>query len=50
MLDEAMVTELAQRYYTATARQGWGGRYFPAVIELIDRNLGPAPAAANAHD
>ena len=46
----AHVTELAQRYYMATARQGWGGRYFPAVIELIDRNLGPAPAAATGHD
>lgn len=42
----AHVTELAQRYYAATASQGWSGRYFPAVIELIDRNLGPAPAAA----
>ncbi|MDM0074738.1 NAD(P)-dependent oxidoreductase [Variovorax sp. J2P1-59] len=42
----AHVTELAQRYYAATASNGWGGRYFPAVIELIDRNIGPAPAAA----
>ena len=43
----AHVTELAQRYYAATASQGWSGRYFPAVIELIDRNLAPAPAAAD---
>lgn len=42
----AHVTELAQRYYAATASNGWGGRYFPAVIELIDRNIGPAPVAA----
>ena len=42
----AHVTELAQRYYAATASNGWGGRYFPAVIDLIDRNIGPAPAAA----
>ena len=39
----AQVTELAQRYYSATAAQGWSGRYFPAVIDVIDRNLGPAP-------
>ncbi|QYY33835.1 NAD(P)-dependent oxidoreductase (plasmid) [Cupriavidus pinatubonensis] len=42
----AHVTELAQRYYTATAERGWSGRYFPAVIEVIDRNIGPAPASA----
>ena len=41
----AQVTELAQRYYAATASQGWSGRYFPAVIEVIDRNIGPAPVA-----
>lgn len=32
----AQVTELAQRYYTATAQGGFSGRYFPAVIEIID--------------
>jgi 3-hydroxyisobutyrate dehydrogenase-like beta-hydroxyacid dehydrogenase len=37
----AHVTELAQRYYAATAEHGWSGRYFPAVIEVIDRNIGP---------
>lgn len=41
----APVTELAQRYYAATANNGWSGRYFPAVIEVIDRNIGPAPVA-----
>ena len=38
------VAELAQRYYAATASSGWGGRYFPAVIEVVDRNIDPAPA------
>jgi 3-hydroxyisobutyrate dehydrogenase-like beta-hydroxyacid dehydrogenase len=42
----AHVTELAQRYYAATASNGFGGRYFPAVIEVIDRNIGPAQAEA----
>ncbi len=40
----AHVTRLSQRYYEATARQGFGGRYFPAVIEIVDRDIGPAPA------
>lgn len=35
----AHVTELAQRYYAATATHGWSGRYFPAVIEVVDRNI-----------
>ena len=38
------VTELAERYYDATAKNGYSGRYFPAVVEIIDRNLGPAAA------
>lgn len=38
----AQVTELAQRYYAATAANGFSGRYFPAVIEVIDRNLAPS--------
>ena len=42
----AHVTELAQRYYAATASQGWSGRYYPAVIEVIDRNIGPAPVTS----
>ncbi len=35
------VTELAQRYYAATAGGGWSGRYFPAVIEIVDSGQGP---------
>jgi 3-hydroxyisobutyrate dehydrogenase-like beta-hydroxyacid dehydrogenase len=38
------VTQLAQRYYSATASAGWSGRYFPAVIEIVDGNV-PLPAA-----
>lgn len=34
----AHVTELAQRYYAVTAANGFSGRYFPAVIEMVDRN------------
>ncbi|NYT59982.1 NAD(P)-dependent oxidoreductase [Alcaligenaceae bacterium] len=41
----AHVTELAQRYYTSTAKEGWSGRYFPAVIEIIDQDIGPAKAS-----
>ena len=41
----AHVAELSQRYYAATASNGFSGRYFPAVIEVIDRDIGPAPAA-----
>lgn len=33
------VTQLAKRYYAATAAHGWSGRYFPAVIEIVDRNI-----------
>ncbi|WP_313624298.1 NAD(P)-dependent oxidoreductase [Achromobacter sp.] len=44
----AHVTQLAQRYYTATARGGWGGRYFPSVIEIIDRGDGPAEATGQS--
>lgn len=41
------VTELAQRYYQATA-QTHGGRYFPAVIEVVDAGtaLPGAPGAS----
>jgi 3-hydroxyisobutyrate dehydrogenase-like beta-hydroxyacid dehydrogenase len=35
----AHVTQLAQRYYAATATNGWSGRYYPAVIEIVDRNI-----------
>ena len=30
---------LARRYYAAAAAHGFGGRYFPTVIEVVDRNL-----------
>ena len=42
---QAQVTELAQRYYTATAQNGFSGRYFPAVIEVIDGKSGSAVTA-----
>ncbi len=45
---DAHVAELSSRYYAATAAQGFSGRYFPAVIEMVDRNIGPAPAPAPA--
>lgn len=38
------VTELAQRYYAATAEHGWSGRYYPAVIEVVYSNIALAPA------
>lgn len=40
----ARVTELAQAYYAASVQHGLGGRYFPGVIEVVDRNLGPQAA------
>ncbi|WP_321933485.1 NAD(P)-dependent oxidoreductase [Paraburkholderia sp. J8-2] len=42
------ITELAHRYYAATAQQGYSGRYFPAVIELIARDAELAPGGATA--
>ena len=38
----AHVADLARRYYASTAQNGWSGRYFPAVIEIIDSGTGPA--------
>jgi 3-hydroxyisobutyrate dehydrogenase-like beta-hydroxyacid dehydrogenase len=35
----AHITQLAQRYYAAAATNGWSGRYYPAVIEVVDRNI-----------
>jgi 3-hydroxyisobutyrate dehydrogenase-like beta-hydroxyacid dehydrogenase len=35
----AHITQLAQRYYAASAASGGSGRYFPAVIEVVDRNV-----------
>jgi 3-hydroxyisobutyrate dehydrogenase-like beta-hydroxyacid dehydrogenase len=45
----AHVTQLAQRYYAAAATSGWSGRYYPAVIEVVDRNieLPEQPSAAS---
>lgn len=39
------VTQLAERYYAATANNGWAGRYYPAVIEIVDRNIELTPSA-----
>lgn len=42
----AAITATARRYYEAAAANGLGGRYFPVVIEAIERNLlAPMPAA-----
>jgi 3-hydroxyisobutyrate dehydrogenase-like beta-hydroxyacid dehydrogenase len=35
----AHVTQLARRYYAAAASGGWSGRYYPAVIEVVDRGV-----------
>jgi 3-hydroxyisobutyrate dehydrogenase-like beta-hydroxyacid dehydrogenase len=45
----AHITQLAQRYYAAAATNGWSGRYYPAVIEVVDRNieLPEQPSAAS---
>lgn len=40
----AHVAELAERYYTASINNGLGGRYYPAVIEVVDRNIDPTLA------
>lgn len=45
---DAQVTQLSQRYYQATVDGGFSGRYFPAVIEIVDKGPGPAPARADA--
>ncbi|MCD0502703.1 NAD(P)-dependent oxidoreductase [Bordetella petrii] len=33
--------ELAHRYYDAAARKGFGRRYFPTIIEMLDQSIGP---------
>jgi 3-hydroxyisobutyrate dehydrogenase-like beta-hydroxyacid dehydrogenase len=38
---DPQVSELAERYYKAAVEQGYGGRYFPAVIEMIDKGKMP---------
>jgi 3-hydroxyisobutyrate dehydrogenase-like beta-hydroxyacid dehydrogenase len=35
----AHIAQLARRYYAAAAASGWSGRYFPAVIEVVDQNI-----------
>jgi 3-hydroxyisobutyrate dehydrogenase-like beta-hydroxyacid dehydrogenase len=35
----AHITKLAQRYYAAALNHGWAGRYYPAVIEIVDRDI-----------
>jgi len=39
----AHFTQLAQRYYAAAATNGWSGRYFPAVIEVVDQKIDLPP-------
>lgn len=46
----ARVARLAQRYYAAAAEHGWAGRYYPAVIEVIDRDVPLAPAPGPSCD
>ena len=43
---KARVAKLSRRYYDTTAKSGWAGRYYPAVIEVIDRDI-PLLDAAN---
>jgi 3-hydroxyisobutyrate dehydrogenase-like beta-hydroxyacid dehydrogenase len=38
---DPQVSLLAQKYYEAAVEQGLGGRYFPAVIELIEKGTTP---------
>lgn len=35
----ARVADMARRYYATTAEKGWAGRYYPAVIEIIDQAI-----------
>ena len=37
-------TSLARRYYASAAENGLGGRYFPIVIEVVDKNIEIAKA------
>ena len=38
---DPQLSALAERYYQAAVEQGYGGRYFPAVIEMIDKGQTP---------
>jgi 3-hydroxyisobutyrate dehydrogenase-like beta-hydroxyacid dehydrogenase len=42
----AQVPALARRYYEAAIAHGLGGRYFPIVVEVVNRDLPLAPAAS----
>jgi 3-hydroxyisobutyrate dehydrogenase-like beta-hydroxyacid dehydrogenase len=44
---DTQVTRLAKRYYQATVDAGWSGRYFPAVIEVVDKGPGHAPRSTD---
>ncbi len=44
----ARVAQLAERYYATAAGSGWAGRYFPSVIEVVDRDIALAPSAKQA--
>lgn len=41
----AHITQLAERYYQAAVANGWAGRYFPSVLEVIDSGIGIEPTA-----
>lgn len=41
----ARVAALARRYYDTAAKSGWAGRYYPAVIEVIDQDIALVEAA-----
>ena len=42
---QAHIADNARRYYQATAENGWGGRYYPAVREIIDAGIDPLKEA-----
>ncbi len=41
----AKAAELAQRYFQGAVAGGFGGRYFPVVLELIEKESAPVGAA-----
>jgi 3-hydroxyisobutyrate dehydrogenase-like beta-hydroxyacid dehydrogenase len=45
----ARVAKLAERYYATAATQGWAGRYFPVVIEVIDGDIDLYEASNSDH-
>ncbi|RYX93648.1 MAG: NAD(P)-dependent oxidoreductase [Comamonadaceae bacterium] len=40
----AAFTDLARRYYDAAVKNGFGGKYFPGVVEMIEKDIGPTSA------